>query len=282
MCYLSEVVVLKLTSTVLYLECRPLDLRTGARDFAAGEYAAGARTVCMIWTGDHVQQDRRNQSDGSCRTPPSNSGGGGGVTFTAVAEVHTSPPMDDEERLIANRQHVVDNTDPGEAPAILSAPRGDTLVSKPEMHSAQKIDLDGIPMEEIVCLEPLMTSVPDAPLDSKPMAGNTIRNSSDLAVPRKDQTSRPMEGVTSPAPSRHSVMQLHLDSQPSSYQLQPDRSRYLIPDEIPHGQAKSPGNQTVPDIVVKIDVNSGGYPIPDNTPCRKVCFYDKAESVTRN
>ena len=168
-----------------------------------------------------------------------------------------SAPVDDEEKLIAQSsgQHVVDNTDPGEAPAILSAPRGDMLVSKPEMHSAQKIVPGGIPMEEVVCLEPLMTSVPDAPLDSK-------------------QTSRPMEGVTSPAPSRHSVMQLHLDSQASNYQSQPDRSRYPIPDDIPHRQLESPGNQTVPDFVVNIDVNRGGYPMPDDTPCRKVCFYD--------
>ena len=120
----------------------------------------------------------------------------------------------------------------------------------------------------------LMTSVPDAPLDSKPTAANTIRNSSDHVVPQKYQTSRPMEGVTSPAPSRHSVMQLNLDSQPSSYQSQPDRSRYPIPDDIPHRPAESPGNQTVPDIVVKIDVNRGGYPLLDDTPCRKVCFYD--------
>ena len=41
LCYLSEVVVLKLASAVLYLECRPLDMRTGAPDYAAGEYAAG-------------------------------------------------------------------------------------------------------------------------------------------------------------------------------------------------------------------------------------------------
>ena len=76
-------------------------------------------------------------------------------------------------------------TDPGEAPAILSAPLGDKLVSKPEMHSAQKIVLDGIPMEEVVCLEPLMASFLDAPLDSRPMAGNTVRNSSDHVVPRE-------------------------------------------------------------------------------------------------
>ena len=66
---------------------------------------------------------------------PPHSNRGGGVTFMAVAEVQMLPPMDDEEKLIAQAsgQHVVDNTDPGDAPAILSASRGDTLVSKPEM-----------------------------------------------------------------------------------------------------------------------------------------------------
>ena len=39
--YLSEVVVLKLAGAVLYLECRLLDMHTGAPDFAAGEYVAG-------------------------------------------------------------------------------------------------------------------------------------------------------------------------------------------------------------------------------------------------
>ena len=34
--YLSEVVVLKLASAVLYLECRPLDMRTGALEWDAG------------------------------------------------------------------------------------------------------------------------------------------------------------------------------------------------------------------------------------------------------
>ena len=134
---------------------------------------------------------------------------------------------------------------------------------KPKMHSAQKKVLDGIPMEEAECLEPLLTSIPDAPLDSKPMAGNMIRNSSDLAVPQIDQTGRPMEGVTSPALSRRSVTQLHLDSQPSSYQSQPDRSIYPMSDDIPHRQAEPPGNQTVPDVVVQND-----------TPGRKVCFHE--------
>ena len=40
---------------------------------------------------DHVQQNRRNHSDGSCRTPPPTDSGGGG-TFTAVVEVHMSAP----------------------------------------------------------------------------------------------------------------------------------------------------------------------------------------------
>ena len=94
-------------------------------------------------------------------------------------------------------------------------------------------------------------------------------------------------------------MQLHLDSQPSNYQLQPDRSRYPISDDIPRRQVESPGNQTVPDFLVEIDVNRGGnpvpklaplelevdstsvehslrpgYPMPDYTPSRRGCFYD--------
>ena len=75
-------------------------------------------------------------------------------------------------------------------------------------------------------------------------------------------------------------MQLHLDSQPSSYQSQPDRSRYPIPDDIPQRQVESPGNQTVPDIVVEIDVNRGGYPMSDDTLCRKVCFYVSQTTVS--
>ena len=35
LCYLSEVFVLKLASAVLYIECRPLDIRTGAPELAA-------------------------------------------------------------------------------------------------------------------------------------------------------------------------------------------------------------------------------------------------------
>ena len=36
LCYLSEIVVLKLASAVLCIECRPLDMRTGAPEWAAG------------------------------------------------------------------------------------------------------------------------------------------------------------------------------------------------------------------------------------------------------
>ena len=120
------------------------------------------------------------------------------MRFTVVAEVHRPPSTDDQGNILAQAsgQQVVGNIDPGKAPVMLSAPRGDTLVRKPKMHSAKMKVLDGIPMEEAECLEPLLTLVPDAPLDSKPMAGNMIRNSSDLAVPQKDQTGRPMEPST--------------------------------------------------------------------------------------
>ena len=264
---------------------------------------------------DQVQQNRRNQSDGSCGTPLTDSGGGGGgvmstggeevrklsagrpllaeavefspapateqhrrsgrrtmsigtggisptqvaelplfkvwgggLRFTAVAEVHRPLSTDDEGEILAqpSGQQVVGNTYPGKAPVMSSAPRGDTLFSKPEMHPAQMRVLDGIPMEEVECLEPLLTSVPDAPLDSKPMAGNRMMNSSDVAIPQIDQTGRPMEGVTSPTPSRHSVTPLHLDSQPSGYKLMPDWPRDPISDDIPQRQAKLLDNKTVP------------------------------------
>ena len=76
-----------------------------------------------------------------------------------------------------------------------SAPCGDMLFSGPEMHPARMRVLDGLPMEEVECLEPLLNSVPDAPLDSKPMAGNRMRNSSDVAISQKDTTGRPMEQI---------------------------------------------------------------------------------------
>ena len=67
-------------------------------------------------------------------------------------------------------------------------PPGDTLINKPKMYSAQKIDLDGIPVEEVVVLEPLAFSVPDVSLDSRPMAGNMDWNPSEYVVPKEDQT----------------------------------------------------------------------------------------------
>ena len=85
-----------------------------------------------------------------------------------------SASANEEDKLVAQAsgQHIVCNTDPGKVPVISSVPTGDTLVNKPRMCSAQKIDLDGIPMEEVVVLEPLAFLVPDGSLDSRPMAGN--------------------------------------------------------------------------------------------------------------
>ena len=118
----------------------------------------------------------------------------------------------------------------------MSAPPGDTLVNQPKMYLAQKIDLDGIPMEEVVVLEPLAFSASDAFLDSRPMAGNMDWNPSEYVVPNEEQTRRPTEGVTSPAPLRHSVMQFHLDSQHSRNKLKPDQSGDPVPNDAPHRQ----------------------------------------------
>ena len=59
------------------------------------------------------------------------------MMFTAVAEVHISASVNEEDKFIAQAsgQHVVCDTDIGEVPAILSAPPGDTLVNQPEMYS---------------------------------------------------------------------------------------------------------------------------------------------------
>ena len=100
--------------------------------------------------------------------------------------------MNDEDTFIAQAsgKHVFCDTDLGEVPAILNAPPGDTLVNQPEMYSAQKIDLDGMPMEEVVVLEPLEFSAPDASLDSRPIAGNMDWNPSDYVVHNDEQTRR--------------------------------------------------------------------------------------------
>ena len=114
-------------------------------------------------------------------------------------------------------------------------------------HSAQKIDLDGIPMEEIVVLESLALSVPDVSLDSRPMAGNVDWNPLEHAVPEKDQTSRPMEGVSGPEPLGHSVMKVHLDSRPGRNEWKPERSEHPVPDSTPCRVVGFYDNQTVSD-----------------------------------
>ena len=55
--YLSEVVVLKLASAVLYLECRPLDMRTGTPEWDAGRMGRRqnrtAAEICRgLWVRD--------------------------------------------------------------------------------------------------------------------------------------------------------------------------------------------------------------------------------------
>ena len=42
-----------------------------------------------------------------------------------------------------------------------------------------------------------------------------------------------MEGVTGPEPLGHSVMKLHLDSQPSSNKMKPEWSEHPALDDIP-------------------------------------------------
>ena len=80
-----------------------------------------------------------------------------GVTFSAVAEVHVSASVIDDDILVvqASEQRTVCSTDPGKVPKTLSVPAGDTLVTEPVKHLAQKM----------VVLEPLALSVPDVSLD---------------------------------------------------------------------------------------------------------------------
>ena len=61
-----------------------------------------------------------------------------GVRFSAVAEVHVSASAIEDDSLVCS-------TDPGKVPETSSVPVGDTPITKPMKHSAQKIDLDGIP-----------------------------------------------------------------------------------------------------------------------------------------
>ena len=84
------------------------------------------------------------------------------------------------------------------------------------------------------------------------MASNMDWNPSEYAVPEADKTSRHTEGVTSPAPLGHSVMQLHLDSQPSRNKLKPEQSGYPVPDDTPRRKVRFYDNQTVSDLLVAI------------------------------
>ena len=72
--------------------------------------------------------------------------------------------------------------------------------------------------------------------------------------------------ILSPAPLRHSVMQLHLDSQPSRNKLKPDQSGDPVPDDTPHRQVGFYGNQTVPDFLVDVNVDGGGDSVPKPAP----------------
>ena len=118
----------------------------------------------------------------------------------------------------------------------------------------------------MVVLEPLAFSVLDGSLDSRPMAGNMDWNPSEYAVSEKDQTSRPTEGVTSPAPSGHSVMQLHLHSQHSRNKLKPDQSGYPVPDDTPRRKVGFYDNQTVSDLLVDSNMDGSGDPVPKPAP----------------
>ena len=138
----------------------------------------------------HRQAGRRNMAVGTSGNKPTQveelslSKAGGGVRFTAMAEVHRPPSTEDEGEILAQRsgQQVIGNTYSGRNPVMSSAPRGGTLFRGPETYPVQMRVLDGIPMEEVECLEPLSISVLDAPLDSRPLAGNIMRNSPDVAI----------------------------------------------------------------------------------------------------
>ena len=133
-------------------------------------------------------------------------------------------------------------------------------------HSAQKIDLDGTPMEGIVVLEPLTLSVPDVSLDSRPMAGNMDWNPSEHAVPEEEQTSRPMEGVTDPKPLGHSVTLVHLDSRPGRRELKPEWPEHPVADDTPSRIVRFYDNQTVSDQLVYSNTDGSDDPVPMPAP----------------
>ena len=191
-----------------------------------------------------------------------------GVTFSAVAEVHVSASATEDDSSIAqaSEQRIVCGIDSGTVPETLSVLAGDTLITKPMKHLAQKIDLDGTPMEEIVVLEPLAFSVPDISLDSRPMAGNMDWNPSEHAVPEEDQTSRPMEGVTDPEPLGHSVTLVHLDSRPGRNELKPEWPEHPVPDDTPRRIVGFYDNQTVSDHLGYSNTDGSSDPVPMPAP----------------
>ena len=157
------------------------------------------------------------------------------MTFSAVAEVHASASVIEDDILVvqASEQRTVCSTFPGRVPETLSIPAGDTLVAEPLKHSAQKIDLDGTPMEEIVVLESLALSVPDVSLDGRPMAGKLDRKPLEHAVPEEDRTGRPMEGAFGPEPLEHLVLKIHLDSRPGRNELNSGPLEHSVPNRAP-------------------------------------------------
>ena len=132
-------------------------------------------------------------------------------------------------------------------------------------HSAQRIDLDGTPMEGIVVLEPLTLSVPDVSLDSRPMAGNLDCNPSEHVVP-EEQTSTPMEGVTDSEPLGHSVTLVHLYSRPGRRELKPDWPEHPVPDDTPSRIVGFYDNQTVSDQLVYSNTDGSKDPVPMPAP----------------
>ena len=158
--------------------------------------------------------------------------------------------------------------DSGKVLEILSAPKGDTLSTKPRKQSALKINLDGTPMEEIVVLEPLVLSAPDGSLDSRPMAGNINWNPVEHWVPAKNQTSRHMEGVTNPEPLGHSATLVHLDSRPGSIvnELKPEGPEHPAPEDTPSRIVGFYDDQTVSDQLVDSNTDRSSDPVPTPAP----------------
>ena len=107
------------------------------------------------------------------------------------------------------------------------------------------------------------------------MACNMDWNTSEYAVPEEDLTSRPMEGVTSPAPLGHSVVQLHLDSQPSRNKLKPDQSGDPVPNMDGSGDPVSrPAPSELAEHSTSVEHRlRPGYPVPDDIPRRKMGLY---------